>query len=199
MSNYEVLLLMVFVPFVITCFIVIIFEFSRRVHIFYKECIVFIKRIKNNDDKHKYEYRYCHDDWNWYSVQMFRRKTNGNYRHYDFEGVYIVRNIDKNKCYVGQSINVIKRLRTHFNGRSAKGGADDLNNALINGDRLEIVFLELKGSSFRNLDDMESFFIHHFNSYYRGYNRTRGNNRINNIFVNLVMHTGYHANSFELD
>lgn len=197
MSSYEVLTLTILVPFVITWAVIIIFKISHMVHVIYKEFIHFINRIKNNGDKH--DYKHVHDEWNWYSVQTFRRKTNRNYKRCDFEGVYIVRNIDKNKYYVGQSINVIKRLRQHFNGRPSKGGANDLNNALVNGDRLEVVLLELKGSTFRNLNDMESFFINHFNSYHRGYNRTRGNNRIENIFVNLVMHTGYHANSFELD
>lgn len=197
MSSYEVLLLTVLVPFAITWVVIIIFKLSHMVHVIYKEFIDFINRIRNNGDKH--DYKHVHDEWNWYSVQVFRRKTNRNYKRCDFEGVYIIRNIDENKYYVGQSINVVKRLRSHFNGRPSKGGADDLNNALINGDRLEIVLLELKGSTFRDLNDMEAFFINHFNSYHKGYNRTRGNNRVKNTFVNLVMHTGYQAKSFELD
>ena len=121
--------------------------------------------------------------WNWYSVQEFRRKTKKGYTKYDFKGVYIIYDVDMNCYYVGQSINVIKRLRGHFNGQSSKGGADDLNEALISGHNMEIALLRLQNSSFRDLDDMEAYFIDYFDSYYidyfdsyyNGYNRTRGN------------------------
>ena len=113
--------------------------------------------------------------WNWYSVQEFRRKTKKGYTKYDFKGVYIIYDADMNCYYVGQSINVIKRLRGHFNGQSSKGGADDLNEALISGHNMEIALLRLQNSSFRDLDDMEAYFIDYFDAYYHGYNRTRGN------------------------
>ena len=97
------------------------------------------------------------------------------YTKYDFKGVYIIYDVDMNCYYVGQSINVIKRLRGHFNGQASKGGADDLNEALISGHNMEIALLRLQNSSFRDLDDMEAYFIDYFDSYYNGYNRTRGN------------------------
>lgn len=224
MDVLSVIILTSVVLFIIIGFIILLFKFIHTLYMFVKEFIIFVKRIvnyvkriTNHDDEH--EYMYVYDDytaygnwnvynnwnWNWYSVQMFRRKTNRNSKRCDFEGVYIVHNIDTNKYYVGQSINVIKRLRSHFNGRSTTGGSDDLNNALINGDRLEVVLLALKDSNFRNLNDMESFFINHFDSYHNGYNRTRGNGRSDNksIIGNAMNATrysdDYQAKSFDLD
>lgn len=127
--------------------------------------------------------------WNWYSVQEFRRKTKKGYTKYDFKGVYIIYDVDMNCYYVGQSINVIKRLRGHFNGQASKGGADDLNEALINGHNMEIALLRLQNSSFRDLDDMEAYF--------NGYNRTRGN-YIEFRTMGPVHRGGHHVKSFSL-
>ena len=135
--------------------------------------------------------------WNWYSVQEFRRKTKKGYTKYDFKGVYIIYDVDMNCYYVGQSINVIKRLRGHFNGQSSKGGADDLNEALINGHNMEIALLRLKNSSFRDLDDMEAYFIDYFDAYYHGYNRTRGN-YIELRTMGPIHKGGHHVESFSL-
>lgn len=135
--------------------------------------------------------------WNWYSVQEFRRKTKKGYTKYDFKGVYIIYDVDMNCYYVGQSINVIKRLRGHFNGQSSKGGADDLNEALINGHNMEIALLRLKKSSFRDLDDMEAYFIDYFDAYYHGYNRTRGN-YIELRTMGPIHKGGHHVKSFSL-
>ena len=135
--------------------------------------------------------------WNWYSVQEFRRKTKKGYTKYDFKGVYIIYDVDMNCYYVGQSINVIKRLRGHFNGQSSKGGADDLNEALINGHNMEISLLRLKKSSFRDLDDMEAYFIDYFDAYYHGYNRTRGN-YIELRTMGPIHKGGHHVKSFSL-
>lgn len=135
--------------------------------------------------------------WNWYSVQEFRRKTKKGYTKYDFKGVYIIYDVDMNCYYVGQSVNVIKRLRGHFNGQSSKGGADDLNEALISGHNMEIALLRLQSSSFRDLDDMEAYFIDYFDSYYNGYNRTRGN-YIEFRTMGPVHRGGHYVKSFVL-
>lgn len=135
--------------------------------------------------------------WNWYSVQEFRRKTKKGYRQYDFEGVYIIHDLDYGVYYVGQSINVIKRLRGHFNGQASKGGADDLNEALISGHNMEVALLRLQNSSFRDLNDMEAYFIDYFDSYYNGYNRTRGN-YIEFRTMGPVHRGGHYVKSFVL-
>lgn len=135
--------------------------------------------------------------WNWYSVQEFRRKTKQGYTKYDFKGVYIIYDVDMNCYYVGQSINVIKRLRGHFNGQASKGGVDDLNEALISGHNMEIALLRLQNSSFRDLDDMEAYFIDYFDSYYNGYNRTRGN-YIEFRTMGPIHKGGHHVKSFSL-
>ena len=136
------------------------------------------KNSKNKNRKHKKYKKSSNIDeslWHWYSVQEFRRKTKKGYTQYDFNGVYVIHDLDFDMYYVGQSVNVIKRLRSHFNGQASKGGADDLNEALISGHNMEIALLRLKNSSFRDLDDMEAYFIDYFDAYYHGYNRTRGN------------------------
>lgn len=135
--------------------------------------------------------------WNWYSVQEFRRKTKKGYRQYDFEGVYIIHDLDYGVYYVGQSINVIKRLRGHFNGQASKGGADDLNEALISGHNMEAALLRLQNSSFRDLNDMEAYFIDYFDSYYNGYNRTRCN-YIEFRTMGPVHRGGHYVKSFVL-
>ena len=135
--------------------------------------------------------------WDWYSVQEFRRKTKKGYTKYDFNGVYVIHDLDFDMYYVGQSVNVIKRLRGHFNGQSSKGGADDLNEALINGHNMEIALLRLKKSSFRDLDDMEAYFIDYFDAYHHGYNRTRGN-YIELRTMGPIHKGGHHVKSFSL-
>ena len=161
------------------------------------------KNFKNSKNKNKKNKKYKKSSninellWNWYSVQEFRRKTKKGYTQYDFNGVYVIHDLDFDMYYVGQSVNVIKRLRGHFNGQASKGGADDLNEALINGDNMEIALLRLKNSSFRDLDDMEAYFIDYFDAYYHGYNRTRGN-YIELRTMGPIHKGGHHVKSFSL-
>lgn len=158
------------------------------------------KNSKNKNRKHKKYKKSSNIDeslWNWYSVQEFRRKTKKGYTKYDFNGVYVIHDLDFDMYYVGQSVNVIKRLRGHFNGQSSKGGADDLNEALINVHNMEIALLRLKNSSFRDLDDMEAYFIDYFDAYYHGYNRTRGN-YIELRTMGPIHKGGHHVESFSL-
>lgn len=158
------------------------------------------KNLKNKNKRHKKYKKSSNIDeslWQWYSVQEFRRKTKKGYTQYDFNGVYVIHDLDFDMYYVGQSVNVIKRLRGHFNGQSSKGGADDLNEALINGHNMEIALLRLKNSSFRDLDDMEAYFIDYFDAYYHGYNRTRGN-YIELRTMGSIHKGGHHVKSFSL-
>lgn len=158
------------------------------------------KNPKNKNKRHRKHRKSSNINelsWDWYSVQEFRRKTKKGYKQYDFDGVYVIHDLDYDMYYVGQSINVIKRLRGHFNGQASKGGADDLNEALINGHNMEIALLRLKNSSFRDLDDMEAYFIDYFDSYYHGYNRTRGN-YIEFRTVGPIHKGGHHVKSFSL-
>ena len=122
------------------------------------------------------------DDFlDWYSVQQFRRMTNGKYSHIDKMGVYIIHDIDVDKYYVGQSVNVIKRVRGHFNGRVSSGGSGDIDLALKMGHNIRVALLEFDSKLYRDLDHMEREYIKKFNSYYNGYNRTRGNGVSSNI------------------
>lgn len=89
-----------------------------------------------------------------------------------FEGIYIIYNKRKRKYYVGQSVNVNKRLHQHFSGYGCNDVYHDFR-------RRRNVFMiraiPLKGSGFHNLDDMERYAIAAFHAYDRGYNKTRGN------------------------
>lgn len=113
------------------------------------------------------------DDWEWIPVQVFLRRTKS-YSDIDFSGVYIIKNLDTEKVYVGQSVNVIKRLRQHLNGSSSVGNVD-INDSIVNGDRLIVYGLRFSDYDFSDLNDMERYFIDYFDAYAFGYNRTKGN------------------------
>lgn len=134
--------------------------------------------IKNSKTFDGFDGEYFLD---WYSVQQFRRMTNGKYSHIDNMGVYIIHDIDADKYYVGQSVNVIKRVRGHFNGRVSSGGSGDIDVALKMGHNIRVALLEFDSKLYRDLDHMEREYIKKFNSYYNGYNRTRGNGISSNI------------------
>lgn len=90
----------------------------------------------------------------------------------DFSGVYIIHNITEDKYYVGQSINVVQRVRNHL---TAKGNGDIYADYKY-GHSFEVGFVDFNGSGFANLDDMERAYISRYNAYLRGYNKTSGNN-----------------------
>lgn len=86
-------------------------------------------------------------------------------------GVYIFKNLDNNKKYVGQSVNVVDRVETHLRGR----GNEDLYRDIKNKNRFVIEFIRLEDSNFYNLNDLEKHYISEHNSFLSGYNKTRGN------------------------
>lgn len=93
---------------------------------------------------------------------------------YDTEGVYIFTNLSKgNQKYVGQSINMINRVNTHLIGRGNK----DLYNDIKRGNEFTIELIKLRESEFAQLDMLEKYWITKNNSYYNGYNKTRGNSK----------------------
>lgn len=91
--------------------------------------------------------------------------------NYDFAGVYILFNHTKNMYYVGQSKRVFQRVRNHFTGH----GNGDVYADYKYGDRFTIKMISLKNSGFKTLNELERNTIMTYNSYAKGYNRTRGN------------------------
>lgn len=92
-------------------------------------------------------------------------------------GCYIIQNIEKQKYYVGQSKDVIKRIRQHFKGTTPKNiiFAEDYftSNLLDKNDLFYIKIIPLKSKN--ELDDTERKLIAEFNSNLEGYNSTKGN------------------------
>lgn len=93
-------------------------------------------------------------------------------RMYNVPGVYVITNTSKgNKKYVGQSVNIYSRVNSHFSG----SGNGDIYHDLMSGDTFIVDLIKLKDTKFRTLDSLEKYLISYHDSYYNGYNKTRGN------------------------
>lgn len=102
------------------------------------------------------------------SVSEFSKQS----RHIqDFRGCYIIHNQDSNRYYVGQSVHVVERLVEHMSGR----GNPDVYRDMSNGASFSLAMVPLSWTNEVNLNSQERHLIAHYNSYYNGYNKTRGN------------------------
>ncbi|MDF2984941.1 MAG: hypothetical protein K0R50_451 [Eubacterium sp.] len=90
---------------------------------------------------------------------------------YNFAGVYILLNETKNLYYVGQGQQVLNRVNNHFTGK----GNGDVYADYKYGDDFTIKMIALENSGFDSLNDLERNTITVYNSYNKGYNKTRGN------------------------
>lgn len=87
-------------------------------------------------------------------------------------GVYIFSNLSKNNYkYIGQSIDMMSRVMTHIKG----SGNPEMYKDIISGDIFAINFIKLKDTNFSTLNSLERYYIAKYNTYYNGYNKTRGN------------------------
>ena len=92
-------------------------------------------------------------------------------------GVYVIHNKENDKCYVGQSKDVMKRLKQHFNGtipRNVIFSEDYYTSQIENKENLfevKIIPCETKDE----LDRLEKHLIGEYNSWQAGYNSTSGN------------------------
>lgn len=92
-------------------------------------------------------------------------------------GVYVIHNREKNKYYVGQSKDIMKRIRQHFNGTVPKNqifAEDYYTSAFPNKEdlfELKIIGCETKDE----LDRLEKELIYEYDSWQNGYNGTSGN------------------------
>ena len=93
------------------------------------------------------------------------------YIRYDFEGVYILHNISKDMYYVGQSINVVDRVRNHLKGK----GNGDVYADFKYGDKFEVILIAIEDTEYEYLNDLERHCIAAYHAFEKGYNKNRGN------------------------
>lgn len=104
------------------------------------------------------------------------KKLNG-VTYTPIKGCYVIRNVELNKFYVGQSKDVLKRLKQHFNGTEPKNiifAKDYFESKLDDKSNLFLVkILEL--STKDELDETEKMLIEQYDAFINGYNGTSGN------------------------
>lgn len=93
-----------------------------------------------------------------------------------------------NKCYIGQTINLIERKRTLYNPNKYYSG-HRLDNAIkkygIENFQYEIIIQIVESSKEKlreKLDELEKFYIEKYDSYNNGYNMTVGGSGSNGCF-----------------
>lgn len=89
----------------------------------------------------------------------------------NFSGVYILHNKTKDLYYVGQGQQVLNRVNMHFTGK----GNGDVYADYKAGDIFTIKMISLDNSGFKTLNELERNTISYYDSYSKGYNKTRGN------------------------
>lgn len=90
----------------------------------------------------------------------------------DMVGVYILYNHNKKIYYVGQATRLFFRVNQHFTGH---GNGDVYADYKRGKHKFTIKLLPLTTSGYYDLDKLEKDMISKYNSYYKGYNKTRGN------------------------
>lgn len=90
-------------------------------------------------------------------------------RHGGFAGVYVLINKKNNYHYVGQSVDVISRVSSHFQGR----GNGDVYADFKYGCPFEVILIPLQ-EPFNTLNELEREMIRYYGAD-RQYNKTKGN------------------------
>ena len=90
-------------------------------------------------------------------------------------GVYIIKNNEKNKYYVGQSKDVLKRLKQHFKSTIPNNiiFAEDYFLSSNKDDLFSVKIISLKTKD--ELDNVEKQLIEEYDAFNNGYNKTNGN------------------------
>lgn len=83
-------------------------------------------------------------------------------------GIYIIHNTSKNTYYVGQSVNIVKRVNNHFTGK----GNGDVYADFKYGHKFKIKLIRCKE---KKLDEIEKYYITKYKSFDNGYNKNVGN------------------------
>lgn len=92
-------------------------------------------------------------------------------------GCYVIRNTENQKCYVGQSKDVLRRIKQHFHGTVPNNqifAEDYYTSKITNRDDLFEILI-VPASEKADLDQKERALIEEYESYRIGYNRTSGN------------------------
>lgn len=97
---------------------------------------------------------------------------------YEYEyiiGCYIIKNRENGRCYVGQSKDVLKRIKQHFKGTVPKNPIfmEDYYNSGKDPDLFEVKIVRCAGKGV--LDETERELIRKYDARYNGYNKTEGN------------------------
>ena len=91
-------------------------------------------------------------------------------------GIYKITNLNNGMCYIGQSVNIADRWKTHI---KAGLGIDSSNNKFytaLKTDRVENFSFEILEECDRaQLNEKEKFWIQYYQSETFGYNMTKGN------------------------
>ena len=90
---------------------------------------------------------------------------------YNVKGVYVILNRSKHKYYVGQAHKLLSRVNGHLTGK----GNGNVYADFAYGDRFYIKLFRFKGHAFKNLNEMERFYINKYHAQENGYNKTIGN------------------------
>lgn len=92
-------------------------------------------------------------------------------------GVYVIHNKEKDKYYVGQSKDVMKRIKQHFNGTIPKNTifAEDYYTSEIEKRENIFEFKIIRCETKDELDSLEKKLIYEYDSWNNGYNGTSGN------------------------
>lgn len=101
--------------------------------------------------------------------EVAKKLTNNN--SINMTGVYILYNERDDLYYVGQATRLAQRISMHFSGR----GNGDVYADYKYGADFPIKMIPLNTTEFDTLNELERFYISHYDAYENGYNRTRGN------------------------
>ncbi len=109
------------------------------------------------------------------SIKFTPLKTVVSSAHKPLLGCYVIRNRENGRCYVGQSIDVYKRLREHFDGTKPRNYifSDDYYASSNRENLFEVAVFRCESKS--NLNEFERYLIGLFNANKTGYNKTTGN------------------------
>lgn len=87
-------------------------------------------------------------------------------------GIYKITNKLNNKVYIGQSNNLERRRREHFDWNLSKRQYIDEIISDIGAENFDYEVIEY--CSITELDEKEKYWISFYNSFYEGYNKTKG-------------------------
>lgn len=93
-----------------------------------------------------------------------------------FEGwIYLIYNTHTKRSYIGQTVNIQKRIHEHFTGKGSKPLYESILKQRAKGYK---VYILNKSTSKRELDMQETYYIKKYQAAEHGYNIEKGNARI---------------------